>query len=326
MSRQRRRGFMVHYTSAAQAVAYTRIIRDLNGNTIRWQINGNFGANATPVDLTTEAGYYTWLNGHLTMIETAIAADPQLFKDVKIVLDLHHTFRAGSTQRSGWLARKEGRRVFLDTWKMIATRFKGVGQVLAYDLVNEPRYTNHTKYSNFLTRVCKAIRKIDGKKPIMISCKLGRPKQMRFLQPIKNVSKVWYTVHFYEAGFITYQGVIDPLTNNPRKYPTRNVNKALLKKLLKPVKDFQDKYGVRIFVGEFSCSRFSGYPSHLNAKHWFADTISIWEEYKWDWCMHAFRESQVWDQELPHNPSDYITRSFDTPPMLEIINGLAKNR
>ena len=149
MSRARRRGFMVHYVTVDRAVEYTTHIRNIGGNTIRWQLNGNFGAKGTSVDLTTEQGYYTWLAGHLSIIDQSITQEPELFKDVKIIIDLHNTYRAGSMFRNGWLSRRAGRKVFLDSWKVIAERFKGRPQILAYDLVNEPRYTLHGRYHNF---------------------------------------------------------------------------------------------------------------------------------------------------------------------------------
>ena len=62
--------------------------------------------------------------------------------------------------------------------------------------------------------------------------------------------------------------------------------------LMKPVVEFQKKYGAEIYVGEFSAVRYAP-----GAARWLEDVISLFEEYGWDWSYHAFRESHFWSVE-----------------------------
>ena len=75
--------------------------------------------------------------------------------------------------------------------------------------------------------------------------------------------------------FVTYPGVIDN-----RKY-----DREALRKHLQPVRDFEKKYGARIYIGEFSAVR-----RVPGAAQYLEDLITIFEKYGWDWSYHAFRE------------------------------------
>ncbi len=58
--------------------------------------------------------------------------------------------------------------------------------------------------------------------------------------------------------------------------------------------EFQKRYNVHIFVGEFSAIRWA--PDH-SAYRYLKDCIEIFEELDWDWTYHAFREWSGWSLE-----------------------------
>ena len=80
----------------------------------------------------------------------------------------------------------------------------------------------------------------------------------------------------------------------PYPDPKRGRNRDWLRKTLGNVREFQNRHGARIYVGEFSAAAWAE-----GADRYIEDCISIFEEYGWDWTYHAFRESDLWSVEYP---------------------------
>ena len=78
--------------------------------------------------------------------------------------------------------------------------------------------------------------------------------------------------------------------------------------MLKPVVDFQRKYGVHVYIGEFSAIRWAPGDS---ACRYLRDVIEIFETHEWDWSYHAFREWQGWSVE--HGPDAADNKPAATP-------------
>ena len=59
--------------------------------------------------------------------------------------------------------------------------------------------------------------------------------------------------------------------------------------------DFADQNQAGIYVGEFSFTQAANDgPSPFN---YLRDAVSLFEEFKWRWTYHAFREANVWNLE-----------------------------
>jgi len=82
----------------------------------------------------------------------------------------------------------------------------------------------------------------------------------------------------------------------------------LLKRVLKPVRDFQLKHGARIFIGEFSAIAWAP-----GADRYLGDCISLFEEYGWDWTYHAWREWAGWSVE--HVCTDFGKKELRKAPV-----------
>ena len=87
------------------------------------------------------------------------------------------------------------------------------------------------------------------------------------------------------------------------------------------MRDFEQRHGARIFVGEFSAMCYAE-----GADKYIADCISIFKEYGWDWTYHAFREWEGWSVEHTtkdgiKEPRDFIP-SADNPRKRVLIRGL----
>ena len=94
----------------------------------------------------------------------------------------------------------------------------------------------------------------------------------------------------------THQNVHNAAT--PKVYPGeiggRKWDKAELEKALQPAIDFQKKYNVHVYIGEFSAIRWAPDDS---AYRYLRDVIDIFESHDWDWSYHAFREWDGWSVE-----------------------------
>ena len=149
---------------------------------------------------------------------------------------------------------------------------------------------------------------------------VGGAEGFAHLEPLPD-SRVIYSVHFYEPGIFTHQGVLDveglPLAEARKKagvtYPGK-INdepwdKTRLAACLAPVDAFQARYHVPIYVGEFSVIRWA--PEGSGAR-WLKDAIDLFEARHWSWTYHAFREWNGWS--LEHD-GEYWMNGMSPPPM-----------
>ena len=75
-----------------------------------------------------------------------------------------------------------------------------------------------------------------------------------------------------------------------------------------PVREFQQKHGARIYVGEFSAVAWAP-----GAEKYLEDCIALFEEYGWDWSYHAFREWKGWSVEHEGPDAEHLVPSADNP-------------
>ena len=105
-----------------------------------------------------------------------------------------------------------------------------------------------------------------------------------------------YSVHIYSPHTYTHQGITAAGRESRVVYPGSidgvEWNRDKLRQTVQVVRDFQLKYNVPIFIGEFSAIAWAP-----GAERYLEDCISIFEEYGWDWTYHAFREWTGWSVE-----------------------------
>ena len=87
------------------------------------------------------------------------------------------------------------------------------------------------------------------------------------------------------------------------------------------LKKIEKKYGAKIQVGEFSVAIWApGGADYLN------DLISIFEEYKWDWTYHAFREWEGWSLEHEGTPDAIVKAQTPTDRLQTMLKYWQKNK
>lgn len=290
-----------------------------NGNLIRWQLQG------TGKEFASAEEYMSW--GHAEM-ERLDRIMPFLKKyGIRVVIDLH---RSPGIQdrllRNYGLWDKKLQDQIVSLWREIAARYKGNPLVYGYDLINEPVERNYDPWSDALDwnrlaeRIARAVREIDPDTPIIITpANAGGPAAIAAFHPI-NLPNIIYTVHFYDPFSYTHNGVAGNPLKKELSWPSVGGNKAYLKRFFEPVRNFQQKYGVPVFIGEFGVACWSN-----GAENWLRDCIEIFEEYGWDWTFHAYREWDGWSVEHEGLPGA-LKKVSDTPRKQVILDFFRKNR
>lgn len=238
-----------------------------------------------------------------------IARDHRL----KVVIDLHHPpmpgVRADDTEM--W-EHPDLEKNFTAFWRAVATRLKPYGDVIwGYDLLNEPLDRNQLPHAPrewrpLAVKILKAIREIDPDVWIIYEPGPGGGTAgLRNLRPLPDY-KVIYSTHFYDPGAFTHQGIHN-IAGTDRLKVEEKINvrypgvidgvyydKGKLAESLKIIDDFQARYPVPWFIGEFSVVRWAPAGS---GEQFLRDALELFEERKWSWTYHAFREHHCWSLE-----------------------------
>ncbi len=130
----------------------------------------------------------------------------------------------------------------------------------------------------------------------------GAPDALENLEPLP-VPGVVYSVHMYVPYEFTGQGVNAAAAGvaYPGAIAGKLWDKAELRRVLQPVRDWQRDFGVQIYIGEFSAIRWAPNDS---ACRYLKDCIELFEEFGWDWSYHAFREWNGWSVEYGQDKGD----------------------
>lgn len=292
-------------------------------NLIRWQLTRAWGKAGTDRD---QAEYFNWIDAKIAELDQVLADAERL--GIKVIIDLHSPPGGRYENRSmAIFYEKEYAMQYIKVWERIAKKFKGSSSVWGYDLINEPLQPTPAVYDYLTLQImaAKAIREIDPDVPVIIeSNEWDSAAAYKYLGPLP-MKDVIYQVHMYVPMRFTHQGVEKAAKEDLIKYPGlidgMEYNRETLRKVLQPVIDFQKKYGVRVYVGEFSAIRWAP-----GAAQYLDDCISIFEENNWDWSYHAFREWNGWSVENSDNRDDKAPSAKDTDRKKVLLKWFEKNK
>ena len=289
---------------------------------IRYQMSSN---DERPEDEDPVAWFDRWLAPKLDHFESFVLPEA-VKRGMKVVLDLHEA-PGGLTDSREMVMFHDARLAehFVETWRLIAERFRGRDGIYGYDLVNEPMQTSEAlpgcDFWTLQKRAAEAIREIDPLTPVIVECNSqDDPAAFASLSPLDLVNVI-YEVHMYKPLAYTHQSVMWK-QGELRAYPdeTKGWNKDYLRACLKPVRDFQRRHGAKIYAGEFSAVAWAP-----GADQYLRDCIDLFEEYGWDWTYHAFRESGVWNVEWEGHGRDALgPAASDTPRKRALLEGFRR--
>jgi endoglucanase len=289
--------------------------QEWNADHIRWTMMRNEQVGAK--NSRDFAAYQKWLDSALERLDKALPLCEKY--GLRVVVDLHsppggHTTFPGYTGSDYELFTDAAcQRTFVEVWRQMARRYKNAKAIWAFDLTNEPNEPENARmvanWHDLAERAAKAIRQIDPRRTLIVEPPPnGRPKAFKSFRPIA-VSNVLYSVHMYVPVVFTHQG---PKAGKGYRYPGQIEgtmwDKARLEAELQPVVDFQQKYNVPIYVGEFGAIRWAYDGS---ACRYLKDVIDIFETHQWDWTIHHFRGWHGWSIEHGTDPKD---RNFSKTP------------
>ncbi len=303
--------------------------QEWNANLIRWQLIRR-GRIADPLDLKA---YDRWLAAELAKLDRILPICRKY--GLLVALDLHSPPGGRSTSGgyagsdSALFTSVECQQRFVELWREIARKYKDSPVIWGYDLANEPVESvgadGLADWQELAERAARAIREIDPQRAIIVEPpNWGSPEGLRTFEPI-NVPNVVYSVHMYIPHNFTHQNVHSATT--PKTYPGeidgRVWGKEQLAEALQPAVDFQKRYNVQIYIGEFSAIRWAPGDS---AYRYLKDVIDILESHDWDWSYHAFREWDGWSVE--HGPDRQNRRPAPSPTDREELlrSWFAKNQ
>lgn len=300
---------------------------DWNANLVRWQV---IRSNSQAV---SQPDYDKWLDGELARLDAALPICRK--QGLLVVVDLHSP-PGGAPSPGGYAAAdadlfsgKACQARFVEVWQRIARRYKGVPGIWGFDLVNEPIEDSLAEdtddWSRLAERAGRAIRAIDPSRTLIVECAAGaNPGGFDSLTPLP-LPNVVYSVHMYLPHAFTHQGVFGPSPDvvYPGMVEGRRWDRAQLLAALKPVMEFQKRYGVHIYVGEFSAIRWAPDDS---ACRYLKDLVEIFEGNGWDWSYHAFREWDGWSVEHGADRNDHSPTVQPTTRQAMLRSWYARNR
>ena len=296
-------------------------LKSWGANLIRWQLIRQWHARNNNQDPDE---YQGWVNARIPEVKQVLDKCQEL--GIKVVLDLH--VAPGGRAESGHMNMFE-KKLFADTfekaWINLATAVKGHPALYGYDLINEPSQPAKKVMVDYLSlqyRVAKTVRGIDPDTPIIIESNgWDSANDFSYLTPLP-MKDIIYQAHMYTPGEYTHQGIGGRKKGVEYPDDKKKWNKERLRKAMQPVRDFELKYGAKIYFGEFSAARWAE-----GAEIYIQDIIDLFEEYGWDWSYHAFRESHCWDVEIPPegNPGTQ-NRVEMTARKQVLVNAFKKNK
>ncbi len=310
----RRRGVML---GLGLKEADFKVLHDWGVTLARFQMERQWNTKGGNRDL---AAYGAYIDDQLNILEDVLKWAKKY--GIQIVIDLHAA--PGSRNEILDLHMCHDAKyadAFIATWHKIATRFKGRPEVYGFDLINEPQQVKPAlpgcDYWSIQSRAAEAIREIDPETPIIVASNdNGGPRTFSYLKPLA-LTNIIYQFHMYAPGEFTHQQVTD--RKSPRtKYPDaeKGWNRAFLEKRLQPVIEFQKRHGAKIYVGEFSAVVWAE-----GADNYIRDCIDVFEDHKWDWTFHAFREWSGWSVEYEATEPWQETPSLDNPRKRALLDG-----
>ena len=232
---------------------------------------------------------------------------------LKVVIDLHEPPLANANfERPEFWNRADLADTFCRAWKDIASRLLPYKETIwGLDIYNEP--LDRTQLPNapnqwrpLAIKIINAIREVDKETWIIYETGPGSLfNGFKGLEPLPD-PHIIYSAHFYYLQKFTHQGVYNikgtdlaaAMEQVNISYPSMidgvQWDKNHLAAILKDADEFQARWKVPIYVGEFSVIRWA--PKDA-ASRWLQDVVDLFESRGWSWSYHAFREFHGWSLE-----------------------------
>lgn len=227
-----------------------------------------------------------------------------------VVIDMHPVPAPKIAQDATAYAR------FEKLWVAIARRYARRPLSVVYELLNEPVEPDPSRWREAATKLVTAIRAVDRRHTIIV-CGHGwsGPDDLPAIRPLED-DNIVYTFHFYLPHEFTHQGATwgsahwRPLRNVPypltrenvqplltglpensaaalRRLAEEGVNLAWIEKRMQPVIEYQQRYQVPLYCGEFGVYRAFSPPD--SRTRWLADVVQTLRKGRIGWAMWDYK-------------------------------------
>lgn len=275
------------------------------------------GANLIRVALvarhSSSTPMYTIENAqYASLDQVLLRAEKYNFKVVVVIA------QSESRQGSYW-SDTQAQNDYASLLKEVAAKYRNATTIAGFDIMNEPvlglgEGQSHLVWAPIASNLVNQFRSVNTNHTIIIeSADWGQPHIFYYMKPINPEDKnIVYSIHMYQPHSFTHQG----LEGNPLGvyYPNATDTLNSIRVPLQYVLDFQKKYNVPIYVGEFSAIRWAPGDSREN---YLRDLLTIFNENKWSWTYHSWRTWDGWDIEIPSSDPQYVIRT--TTPGLNLL-------
>jgi len=260
---------------------------------------------------------------------------------LKVVIDPHTTPGTASnfttTYRDALWNDTVWQTPLIDLWNKISQLYKNEDVIAGYDLLNEPAFSfglpdsGPGSWNELSAKLINVIRKNGDNHTIILETPAGEISKGKWLNRINSIStikvpadkNIVISFHMYEPQSFTHQGVngMPVGVHFPGTIDNEYWDESKLEQTLQPVVEFQKKWNVPIFVGEFSASRYAG----PDGNKYVEALIKIFEKYNWNWAYHTFRSEPPNSNTIsPWNPEASVTdlktnERFPNSPRMQIL-------
>ncbi|MDQ8196175.1 cellulase family glycosylhydrolase [Coraliomargarita sp. SDUM461004] len=288
-------------------------------------------------------GEWTFTDESWSSIDTFLSRARD--NNIHVIIDVHRQFdyfpRAHSADDWG---SQENREKLCSIWRSIARRYvDSRGVIAGFDILNEPcppdTASGYEMWNQTASEVTQAIREIDNYHTIIVeSAGYGSARCFEYLVPTGDRNTV-YSFHIYDPHEFSEQGTrmqwpfgrdgvsgyeypgVIPLGWDTKVDTT--VDAAYISSKLEPVRQFQDKYNARIYVGEFGCIRWTPTaPGEVynSTYFWFKDVLDLIEAESWDWTYHAYRLSENGAYAIEHGTDRAVNLRDPKSDLLKLFS------
>ena len=278
----------------------TELHQLLNPRMIRYSIG--FGTRA---DTMSVAQYMSEVTAVLDNLDTNLAPLLRQY-NMKIVLSIGtppggFSSIAPPLPQFRIFSERAFQQAMKDLWSMLSARYAGSDIIAAYHLLSEPatgvRPAAGLSHWYVLQReLVSLVRQNDKKTPIMVTAEYSSPTKLRKVQPARNSGALWYAVNMYHPIDFLRQGVENPAYRYSWPDNKKKFNSLTLQKYIRPTVLFAKLRRSRIFVTEFTTSRFA---LRDGGTRYLKDVLTLFARNKWYWAFHAWAEADVWDVRFP---------------------------
>ena len=241
---------------------------------------------------------------------------------LNLIIDLHHApgFSFHTLDKNTLFTDEKMQQRMLAIWVNFTKRYKGEGDNLAFELMNEIVEPDSSRWNSLAKKIVGQIRETSEKRIILIGGNnYNAASELKNIAIIEDDDHIVYNFHFYEPMLFTHQmagwnkmnmdygqkplypAIFPDIANFTEKFPQYSYLKKFdgfyadiecLEEYLKPVLEFADKNpGKLLYCGEYGAVDTADAKSRVN---WHRDFNALMDAYNigravWSYKGMSFR-------------------------------------